>query len=929
MANSTRFSQEDSRLISQLFGISKSNPRLVRSSEYKIPAEPDITINSWKMDEYKYNVVPSPFPTLARGLFTTEIDTDREITDDRDRRYRIVVRGYDKFFNIGEVPWTTWPAIKTHTSAPYTLTLKSNGCIIFIAALTPSKILVTSKHSLGPLTDTALSHAQAGEGWLRKYLEKKGRSEEDLAKVLWDNKWTAIAELCDDSFEEHVLPYPPEKTGLHLHGINLTTKQFTTLPQAAVDKFAEEWGFIKTESISLNTVEEVQKFSTECAETGEWNGEAVEGFVVRTHVAPDSGGVAQAPASAEEKGKAKTTHPPYPPGSTFFFKIKFDEPYMMYRDWREITKSLITQRTKAPNDPLSLALLPSKKMQRKETRVYARWVRDEIERDLAQFDGFNKGKGIIATRERFQRWLETEAGKKATEEVMEDWEDLEHSFVKTIILPIAIPGCGKTTVANALVRLFDFGHTQSDDVKSKKLAPVFLRNVEGLLKKHDVVIADKNNHIPQHREQLREVATKFVPQGADTTERKRRVRLVALDWSHAVRALPSSTVHRLCASRIMGRGDNHQTLTPEDDHEGVVWMFINQLEELSVGTQAGPAVADEDGLLRGVVGSGGGEVDVCIEMDLQDEDVGGQEEQATSLDNSIRKAIVGVVKALKLEMPTEERIVDAITYAKSYVSPTIIKAREDALKNLDKAEQSQPTKKEKKKTPRYYGFLPELHLAELLGKHVFANLEEDDRKFWVELKDGKKVTTRPHVTIVHSKELPQRPSEGQEEEANTPPTPSQGDDGERKLTPDEAQVLWDRCVELKKLKKPAKFKFTLGHVVWNERIMAVTVDNVVLAKEGEARVDSAEANEDSSSTAVAVTESRAGAEFIEALPDFLRDRFHITVGTADNDIPAVEGGWLVRDWRKGGRKEKDGNVRAVKIGEEGLDIYGAVKGLSG
>jgi len=40
-----------------------------------------------------------------------------------------------------------------------------------------------------------LSHAQAGEEWLRKYLEKTGKTEMDLAKRLWDKNWTAIAEV--------------------------------------------------------------------------------------------------------------------------------------------------------------------------------------------------------------------------------------------------------------------------------------------------------------------------------------------------------------------------------------------------------------------------------------------------------------------------------------------------------------------------------------------------------------------------------------------------------------------------------------------------------------------------------------------------------------------------------------------------------------
>ena len=57
------------------------------------------------MNEFKYYDIPSPFPTLARGLFTMELPKETKDKDD-EKRYRIVVRGYDKFFNIGEVPWT-------------------------------------------------------------------------------------------------------------------------------------------------------------------------------------------------------------------------------------------------------------------------------------------------------------------------------------------------------------------------------------------------------------------------------------------------------------------------------------------------------------------------------------------------------------------------------------------------------------------------------------------------------------------------------------------------------------------------------------------------------------------------------------------------------------------------------------------------------
>ena len=90
---------------------------------------------------------------------------------------------------------TQWQPLKNHTSPPYVLTLKSNGCIIFIAPLSPTKLLVTSKHATGPIQGAKVSHSQMGEQWLYRHLEAKGRAPEELAQVLWDKKWTAVAEV--------------------------------------------------------------------------------------------------------------------------------------------------------------------------------------------------------------------------------------------------------------------------------------------------------------------------------------------------------------------------------------------------------------------------------------------------------------------------------------------------------------------------------------------------------------------------------------------------------------------------------------------------------------------------------------------------------------------------------------------------------------
>jgi tRNA ligase len=168
-------------------------------------------------------------------------------------------------------------------------------------------------------------------------------------------------------------------------------------------------------------VQDVKAFTDEIGRTGTWNGEALEGFVVRTTVRSGT--------------SATDSRPPYGAGSSFFFKVKFDEPYMMYRDWREITKALLA-RGEGAN-------LPKSKMVRPETKVYVKWVRNEIKRHPALFDGYAKGHGVIATRERFLRWLETEGVNDAKKPgIAEGVAVAPKKLGKTIIMPIAVPGVG-------------------------------------------------------------------------------------------------------------------------------------------------------------------------------------------------------------------------------------------------------------------------------------------------------------------------------------------------------------------------------------------------------------------------------------------------------------------------------------------------------
>ena len=112
----------------------------------------------------------------------------------------------------------------------------------------------------------------------------------------------------------------------------------------------------------------------------------------------------------------------------------------MYRDWREVTRSLLSTKGQ-----MKASSLPKSKMKRTETKVYVNWVIEEIIKDRASFNGFANGKGIIATREKFLKFLETKQGREALAGVKNE-KDVPEVFTdkstKTIIVPVAIPGCG-------------------------------------------------------------------------------------------------------------------------------------------------------------------------------------------------------------------------------------------------------------------------------------------------------------------------------------------------------------------------------------------------------------------------------------------------------------------------------------------------------
>ncbi|KAJ7693225.1 RNA ligase-domain-containing protein, partial [Mycena rosella] len=360
--------RKDSELVKTLIAQSRVDRESVTSIRYPVP-DPSLILYRWRLD---FKNGASQVPTLARGLFTMELP---------DGGFRIVARGTDTLFQLGEALWTSRTALESHTVGPYIVSPRTRISGITIAALTPELLFVASQFPLEAGNDP---YASLAEAWLRIHLAQKGRTEADLAAILWENNWTALAELHDDSDPrwERLIPTSPELRGLHLHTINESTSAFKTRPHAEVDAFAVEWGFIRPPSAELPTLIAVRDLAAKVGREGMWNGVPIEGFLVRA-----CRRLATVPANSGPP-------PPYPPSVPFFLKTMVGGPHVMYQTWRRVTNMLI-------QDKDSINRLPPGLVRQPETKVFKDWVVQQIEHDPTAFAEYHRTRGAAAVRERF------------------------------------------------------------------------------------------------------------------------------------------------------------------------------------------------------------------------------------------------------------------------------------------------------------------------------------------------------------------------------------------------------------------------------------------------------------------------------------------------------------------------------------------------
>ena len=666
------------------------NTMTCKKHTFPVPELSSGSVDSWQFRDWDYK--RRDLPTYARGLFTYNRQNGQP---------EIAVRGYDKFFNVGEVHETHWENVETMTQGPYELSVKENGCIIFIAGLEGNVLLVCSKHSTGARDNVDLSHAVAGERWVIKHLEAVGKTKADLAQELRRRNVTLVAELCDDQFEEHVLAYEPKDAGLYIHGMNLNLPEFATYPGELVHQFADDWGFKKAQYLMKDDIDSMRTFLGECAETGSYDGRDTEGFVIRCH--------------RKEHGTSGGYH-------DWFFKYKFEEPYLMYRQWRECTKAVISGKP------------PKYKKHKQITEQYLQYARRELAKNPSIGKDYQRNHGIIAMRDGFLK----EKGVSGAHIIQQEERD-ENGSSNTItnnlvLLPVASIGCGKTTVAIALTKLFDWGHVQNDNITGKANRPKqFTTLVCNALAVHPAMIADRNNHQKRERKQIIDDTLAIIPDA----------RFVALHYVHDPKPEMLPSIRKITQERIFTRGDNHQTIQAgtKSRQEIIAIMegFLSRFEPVN------PYGEPDDGF------------DNIIDLDVA----------ASSRDNleTVVVQLHSMYPALIKSIPTSDELDDAIKAALSDYKPDIkhdLNFKSNKKNNLKQQQnqngnQSQNQKQLKPPKLEYFAIkLPTPSILSTLEK-VFTNRPPEMCKMYRHLQSFRRIQPAFHVTLIHRASIPENP----------------------------------------------------------------------------------------------------------------------------------------------------------------------------
>lgn len=233
---------------------------LMRGNEYiKEKKQEGYNIVSFNFTQNAfYSKVWDGITTKARGLF---VNTNLN---------EIVIRGYDKFFNINEMPDTNLDVIQNRFIYPLTVYKKENG---FLGLLGYDKesdsILYASKSELNG------KYSRYFKDIILSYI-----TEEELYKIIKDSNRTFVFEVIDVKNDPHIVKY--KNSCLYLLDIIHNTPNFTTDSYERVKEMARILCVEPKERVKIiETKEEFLAFVKEVSSSKyTYNGKGIEGFII-------------------------------------------------------------------------------------------------------------------------------------------------------------------------------------------------------------------------------------------------------------------------------------------------------------------------------------------------------------------------------------------------------------------------------------------------------------------------------------------------------------------------------------------------------------------------------------------------------------------------------------------------------------------------
>ena len=199
----------------------------------------------------------------ARGLY---INTKTE---------EIVARGYDKFFNIGELPNTELSNLKKKFEFPINIYVKENGFLGLVSLdRETNDFFITTKSDPSGIVAS----------WMRELFYKTVPNDVQLQlkDFLAKNNVTLVFECVDQEHDPHIIDYPESK--LYLLDIIYNDFNFNKFSYDELRKFVERFNLpVKTLAFTFSDWDSFNEWYINVNITGEnylYNNHAIEGFVI-------------------------------------------------------------------------------------------------------------------------------------------------------------------------------------------------------------------------------------------------------------------------------------------------------------------------------------------------------------------------------------------------------------------------------------------------------------------------------------------------------------------------------------------------------------------------------------------------------------------------------------------------------------------------